>query len=121
MLIQLLTHLLATMSDEDAKKVIQASKPELLKTAPEGAIVVEQTHDWFDVIATLVDADRPDNEKIDDVCSAFVDGGYTGCVAGALDDDAIKNRIDNDDDIYSEIVDHIMDRDAVLEWLSYNI
>ena len=121
MLIQLLTHLLKTMSDEDALKVVEAAKPELLKTAPEGSIVVEQTHDWFDAIATLVDADRPDTEKLSDVCTAFVDAGYSECVAGVLDDDAVKNLIDNDDDIYASVADHIIDRDAVLEWLNMNI
>ncbi len=121
MLIQLLTHLLATMSDEDAKKVIQASKPELLKTIPEGAIVVEQSDHWFDVTATLVDADRPDDEKLSDVCSAFIDAGYSLVIGRTLDDDVIKNIIDNDDDIYESVAEHIIDRDAVLEWLNHNI
>jgi hypothetical protein len=122
MLIQLLTHLLATMSDEDAKKVVETAKPELLKAPPEGSIVVNQSDDWFDVIATLVDhPDRPDTEKISDVCSAFIDAGYVGAVGSTLDDDAIKHIIDNDDDIFESVVDHIIDRDVVIEWLQHNI
>ena len=120
MLIQLLTHLIFTLSDDDAKTVVEAAKPKLM-TAPEGAIVVNQSDDWFDVIATLVDPDRPDTEKISDVCSAFVDAGYTGCVGSALDGDALKAILDNDDDIHESVIDHIVDRDAVLEWLNVNI
>ena len=120
MLIQLLTHLIKTLSDEDAKTVIQSAKPELM-TAPEGAIVVEQTHDWFDVVSLLVDTDRPDHEKLPDVVSSFVDSGYSLVVGRNLCDDTIKNLIDNDDDLYAAISDHIIDRDAVIEWLQMNI